>query len=80
MEEGFHLLKTAPKRVTLPDHPVPTSHLLSTGYYPSPMHIAQTALQMLGHTLTATERQALDAALKPRTLHDVPDISFQGPF
>jgi pyruvate dehydrogenase E1 component beta subunit len=80
MEEGFHFLKTAPKRVTLPDHPVPTSHLLSNGYYPSPMHIAQTALQMLGHTLTATERQALDAALEPRAVHDVPDISFQGPF
>ena len=80
MEEGFHLLKTAPKRVTLPDFPVPTSHLMSNGYYPSPMHIAQTALQMLGHASTAAERHALDTALKPRTLHDVPDISFQGPF
>lgn len=74
-EEAFPSLKAAPVRVTLPDHPTPTSPALAANYYPRAAHVVDAALRQFG-------RQADPAlfAVAPGTKLDVPDSSFKGPF
>lgn len=74
-EQAFDALKCAPVRVTLPDYPLSTSPALSEHYYPSPGDIAAQALRMLG-------KEGPREVLYPPSErpHDVPDLSFQGPF
>ncbi|CAG0928120.1 pyruvate dehydrogenase E1 component beta subunit [Rhodocyclaceae bacterium] len=40
-------LKAAPRRITLPDAPAPTSRALEQGYYPEARHVAEAARAML---------------------------------
>ncbi|MBI2140910.1 alpha-ketoacid dehydrogenase subunit beta [Candidatus Woesearchaeota archaeon] len=76
----FGRLKAAPKRVTLPDIPTPTSHALSKHYYPSHIDIIKEVCELANvpegqaKAIAESERQKLPA--KP----DVPDPSFTGPF
>ncbi|GAB6127066.1 alpha-ketoacid dehydrogenase subunit beta [Humidesulfovibrio idahonensis] len=75
-ERAFADLKAAPVRVTLPDHPLPTAPSLSKDYYPTAGDIAAAALSQLGR---ADAPHALLYPESPRP-HDVPDLSFKGPF
>jgi len=74
-EQAFDALKCPPARITLPDYPLSTSPALSKNYYPSPGDIAAQALRMLG-------KEGPSEILYPpsKLPHDVPDLSFQGPF
>lgn len=47
MEECFASLKVSPVRVTLPDHPAPTSPSLAMRYYPTSNDIIKTVCKML---------------------------------
>lgn len=79
-EKMFGELKAAPRRVTLPDIPTPTSHALSKHYYPSHIDIIKEMCGLAdvpaeqAEDMVEAERQKLPAKL------DVPDPSFTGPF
>ena len=42
------LMRAAPRRVTLPDAPAPTSNPLERSYYPTVDYIVQRALALVG--------------------------------
>lgn len=73
--ECFDRLKTAPRRLTLPDFPVPTSPALTANFYPRAEHIAAVAAEMLGRRVDVQEIVA--SRTSP---HDVPGDWFKGPF
>jgi pyruvate dehydrogenase E1 component beta subunit len=74
-EKAFDDLKSAPRRVALPDCPTPTTPALANLYYPRAAHIVVATKQMMGLSVG-------DSVLRPpaSVLLDVPDKSFKGPF
>lgn len=79
-EREFKSLKSAPVRVSSPDHPVPTSHFMADGYYPDAMTIADAALGLLGVTPQTIDYSRLQASLRRSGPLDVPNKNFKGPF
>lgn len=75
-EEAFTDLKAAPRRVAMPDHPVPTSWSLARHHYPGPGHIVAAVYDSLGRDYCRTSLLALPEGDKL----DAPDRSFMGPF
>jgi pyruvate dehydrogenase E1 component beta subunit len=73
--QGFDLLKTAPKRVCLPDYPTPTSPALTEGFYRGAKEVLTAVSQLMGRALDA--EQLLQKKSSP---HDVPGAWFKGPF
>ncbi len=74
-EHAFPSLKAAPKRIALPDSPVPTSPALADNFYPRWCHVAASVLEMFG--------KPVDPAIfipAPGQRLDQPDASFTGPF
>ena len=74
-ENAFEALKAPPRRVTLPDHPAPTSPAMADDFYPRAGHIAAEVLMQLGRNVD----DALYALPEGRRL-DQPDSTFHGPF
>ena len=73
-ESGFSL-KSAPQRVTLPDMSTPSASSLTRHFYPDYRTIMSRVLVMLGRpTRDSVPLAPLEAP------HDVPDVSFTGPF
>lgn len=73
--ECFGHLKAPPRRLTLPDFPVPTSPALTEGFYPRAEQIAGAVAEMLGREVDV--REIIAARKSP---HDVPGDWFKGPF
>lgn len=73
--ECFASLKQPPVRLAMPDYPVPTSPVLSAGYYKRAEDIVETAGGMLGKDLDADTLRS-----KRTTPQDVPGDWFKGPF
>lgn len=73
-ERALRSLKTAPRRITLPDCPSPTSSALAKAYYPRARDIVALARKMLKLDQRPDSDRGLSMA------HDVPDITFAGPF
>lgn len=71
--ELFSSLKAAPKRLCLPDHPVPTSPALTAGLYPEAREIFQACAALMGAS-------AGELPPKKDGPHDVPGNWFKGPF
>ncbi len=73
-EKGFKHLKSAPKRMTWPDYPLPVSYGLSNNFYIHRFDIVKKAFAMCGKDKAP--------CLPPDThvRHDVPDLTFTGPF
>ena len=80
VEREFKSLKTAPMRVTLPDHPAPTSYFMLDGYYPEPMTIAQAILDLVEIRRDAIDYPRLQQELRRSNPIDVPSKNFSGPF
>jgi len=80
-QDCFGLLKTAPRRIGLPDHPVPSSRGLVANVYPNAETILAEAGAMAGidPARLAAVRTAL-AAKRSTVPIDVPDPFFKGPF
>lgn len=76
-EKGFSSLKSAPVRMTWPDHPLPTSPALSENFYTSAMEIALRVWNILRPN---TEPNWQHISQKSKTPHDVPNLTFTGPF
>lgn len=71
------MLKQAPRLISYPNHPVPTSHFLANQYYPGAEEIADTLLGMLDeHALKPIVKTELQTDLAK----DLPDRNFVGPF
>lgn len=68
-------LKTAPKRICLPDHSQPTSPALTKHFYPGPGEIISAISSLIGKDL---EKESLLA--QQTWPHDVPGTWFNGPF
>ena len=71
----FSKLKSAPKRLGLPDFPSPTSPALAENFYPRAEDIVSTVAGMF--TKKADTKRIKDARTSP---HDVPGEWFKGPF
>lgn len=67
-------LKTKPKRICLPGHPVPTSYVMAKDYYPDSYDIAKNIAEMFGINLT--DVKDVDGV----SFNDQPNRDFTGPF
>lgn len=74
-EEAFSALKAPPVRITQADYPLPTSPALTEKYYPRAQHIVYEANKLLGLNIDESTLE-----YRSETPHDVPDLSFTGPF
>ncbi len=74
-ERSFSRLKAAPVRVAWPEHSLPVAPALSEGFYPGMRHVAAAVMKTLGRA--EPEEWGKIQADAP---HDVPDLSFTGPF
>jgi len=72
-EEAFGALRSAPRRIALPDTPTPTSPALAENYYPRAANLVAAIREML-------DRPAARPLPEAHGRHDVPDPSFKGPF
>jgi pyruvate/2-oxoglutarate/acetoin dehydrogenase E1 component len=71
-EKEMQILKCKPKKITMPDVPVPTSFYLTKDFYPDQNDIVNTVLQML--------KINKNVRIKNTEFHDIPDHTFKGPF
>jgi acetoin:2,6-dichlorophenolindophenol oxidoreductase subunit beta len=74
-EKCWDYLKKAPKRVTMPDSPEPTSFELTNDYYIDTVHIVKEVLDILDK-----KEMMSDVDISKRVPHDVPGDWFSGPF
>jgi pyruvate dehydrogenase E1 component beta subunit len=74
-ERAFLSLKSAPRRICLPDCPTPTCPSLADHYYPRAGHIVAAAREMFG--LPADDS---DLLVPPNVELDKPNPAFTGPF
>jgi len=79
-ENVFSSLKGAPRRVTWPDIPSPSTPALTKDYYPGYRQIVGEAAGMFG--LNANTHSDVFKDVYAQSLYpaDVPDLSFTGPF
>jgi pyruvate dehydrogenase E1 component beta subunit len=75
-EQAFGSLVSAPRRLAMPDVPVPTSPALAQFAYPR----ARDIVALAGEVLDARERVAALEPLPDPPHLDQPDPSFVGPF
>ena len=78
-EKAFRSLKKPPVRVTLPDVPSPSSPYLTKDFYPGYREIIKATLEILGKPKSYL-KTVLRHDRAPAKHHDVPDMSFKGPF
>jgi pyruvate dehydrogenase E1 component beta subunit len=80
VDRGFGYLKSAPRRITCPDHPAPTSHHLAIDYYPNAKHIIQGIAELTGIAHGSAPLITAMGAVPTSHRHDVPNREFLGPF
>ncbi len=78
-EEAFDSMTAAPRRITSPDIPTPSTPALAKYYYPRHTDIIKTACEMVGKDDKAQKLLEEEKKKEPKHL-DVPDPSFTGPF
>lgn len=69
-EHCFDALRAAPRRVTLPDAPTPTSPALAASYYATAVDLMRAVDATLGRATNRPDEKA----------PDVPSLAFTGPF
>ncbi len=72
--------KAPPRRVALPDMPTPSSPALTKQFYPTYKNIVEEALDLMGEDKKAVKDDWRRRQTKNAVPHDVPDLSFTGPF
>lgn len=70
----FDFLKTAPKRIALPDVPTPTSFALTKNFYPGSKEIIECIIKILNKNINTNKLS------NNSEHHDVPGSWFKGPF
>lgn len=76
VENAFSDLKNPPVRITLPDCYTPTSSALTNHYYPNHHDVIYAVKKLLGKEVNLNQM----ITSRQKTLLDVPDKSFTGPF
>jgi len=76
MERAFSKMKFPPRRIGLPHIPSPASPALADVFFPSARNIIEVVMEMFG---IDPNRLAPEPA-PPRGWHDVPDMTFKGPY
>lgn len=79
-EHKHKMLKCAPRRITLPDLPTPTSWALAKTYYPTRLSIAKEIAQMIGWRQIRLKKIMKDLSWHHDRHFDTPDPTFTGPF
>ena len=69
----FKHLKLSPKKITMPDFPVPTSYALTRNFYPGHE-------QIIEYCENTFKRKIKFRKISKNTHHDVPHEEFRGPF
>lgn len=81
VSEHFPLLKAAPMRLGLPDHPTPSSRGMVVGFYPDSQSIARGIGKLVGLGDDKLKSALNSLAEQRKNLPiDVPDPFFKGPF
>lgn len=75
-EDAWGVLRAAPRRVSYPETPVPSSPALAGLYYPGPIDIVNAVRDLLN----LPPRSEAELGLSPDAKPDVPDLTFTGPF
>jgi pyruvate dehydrogenase E1 component beta subunit len=78
VESNYHILERSPKRITLPDCVVPTSHYLANHYYKDAKQIAIEVLKFFD--FSEEDIKKAEGMFKIEISLDVPDREFHGPF
>ncbi len=78
-EGAWKSLKKAPRRIALPEIPMPSAPSLTEDFYPGYRAIVQAAWELLGKDANEL-KTLLKEAQSEVNPHDVPDLSFRGPF
>ena len=68
-------LKSGPRRIAMPDSPIPTSPALTRDFYPSALQIAENVSVLLDLNLDLNELE-----IKKEEFNDTPGDWFNGPF
>jgi len=77
----FGELRSAPRRIGLPDHPTPSSRGLIPGFYPDAARILREAGESIGIDTEKLDYAIADLRRQRSSLPvDVPDPFFKGPF
>lgn len=77
----FSVLKSAPMRMGMPDHPTPSSRGYLPGLYPDSTSMLRTLGTMLGIDGAGVDRAVAELVAARKGLSvDVPDPFFKGPF
>ncbi|MDP6104510.1 MAG: transketolase C-terminal domain-containing protein [Gammaproteobacteria bacterium] len=77
VDNGFDLLERAPLRISLPEHPVPTSHYMADYYYQDAKEIAEQVMEFFGYQ---GNKESIFDLLNTGYHRDVPTKNFHGPF
>ena len=72
-------LKAAPKRVSCPPYPSPSSPFLADAYYPDAAKIAAVSLECFEHDFGETGDHLINSLVRAEP-RDVPDLAYSGPF
>ena len=75
VEECFSYLKQSPRRITLPDFPIPTSSALTNNFYPKDLKIMEVISAMLSKKINHQKQNRSSTPMQ-----DVPGDWFKGPF
>ncbi|MBF0095966.1 MAG: hypothetical protein HQM04_09390 [Magnetococcales bacterium] len=78
-EAAFAALQAAPRRLALPDHPLPTAPSLTHDYYPDAESLVRTVLDMLQGKFKVNPEEVA-ARLHRHGHRDIPNAQFTGPF
>ncbi|MBF0444451.1 MAG: alpha-ketoacid dehydrogenase subunit beta [Magnetococcales bacterium] len=79
VENAFQHLKKPPKRITLPDHPAPTSRHLADEYYPDAETIVQGVLSLVDEEQKLPAQEMYER-VRRTSLRDIPNPAYVGPF
>jgi acetoin:2,6-dichlorophenolindophenol oxidoreductase subunit beta len=79
VENAFQYLKKPPKRITLPDHPAPTSKHLADEYYPDAETIVQEVLSLVDDEKKLPAQEMCER-VRRTSLRDIPNPAYVGPF
>ena len=80
VEGDMEKLKVPPRRLSCPDFPASSSFALTSKYYPGPMEVISTVLDMCNHSLCPEDWQTIEREVESEKKHDVPHPNFEGPF
>ncbi|MBF0192943.1 MAG: alpha-ketoacid dehydrogenase subunit beta [Magnetococcales bacterium] len=79
VENAFQYLKKPPMRITLPDHPAPTSKHLADDYYPDAETIVKAIVSLVDDE-QKLPTQEMCKRVRRTSLRDIPNPAYVGPF